>query len=431
MSELRFAAVISHPIQHYSPVFRALAKVPGLAVKVFYFCDHGIRESFDPGFGQAFKWDVPLLDGYDYEFLRPGYSPASFGFREVDSPDLARRLDDWRPHALWVHGYGQGISWRALRWAKRNGAAVLYFGDSELVHDRSPLARMLKRLALPGFFRRCDAFITIGDNNEAYYRHYGVAPDRLFRGACPVDIGRFVAMREALGPKERHDLRHRFGLSDDAFVVALSGKLIPRKRPLDVAEAIARLQDSPRRVAALFIGEGPQRAELETRIRQLGIAPWARITGFVNQAEIPQVLAAADALVVASDMDPHPLAVTESLALGHPIISSDRIGCVGPTDTARPGVNALVYPCGDVGALAQAIGALAGDPALYRRMAEASLRLAPTQDVNATVASVLLALRHLRVGRFAARWAEIPISLLDGAPLVGGAAGGVGLRFDI
>ena len=427
MSEFRFAAVISHPIQHYSPVFRALAKVPGLAVKVFYFCDHGVRESFDPGFGQAFKWDVPLLDGYDYEFLRPGYSPPIFGFREVDSPDLSRRLDAYRPHALWVHGYGQGIGWRAVRWAKRHGAAVLYFGDSELVHDRSLLARTLKRLVLPAFFRRCDAFITIGDNNERYYCHYGVAPDRLFRGACPVDIGRFTAVREAMGVEERHNLRQRFGLSDDAFVVALSGKLIPRKRPLDVAEAIARLQDSPRRVAALFIGEGPQRGELEARIRQLGIAPRAIITGFVNQSEIAQVLLAADALVVASDMDPHPLAVTESLALGHPIIASDRVGCVGPTDTARPGVNALVYPCGDVGLLAQAIGALAGDPALYRRMAAASLRLAPGQDVSATVTSVLLALRHLRQGRFAARWAEIPIRLLDGAlPPVGGAAGRVG-----
>ncbi|MBK8640019.1 MAG: glycosyltransferase family 4 protein [Chromatiaceae bacterium] len=421
MSELRFAAVISHPIQHYSPVFRALATVPGLAVKVFYFCDHGVRDSFDPGFGQAFKWDVPLLDGYDHEFLRPGYSPASFGFREVDSPDLTHRLDAYRPHALWVHGYGQGISWRAVRWANRNGAAALYFGDSELVHVRSPLARTLKRLVLPAFFRRCDAFITIGDNNERYYRHYGVAPDRLFRGACPVDIGRFAAVRDQMSGDECGDVRRRFGLPAEAFVVALSGKLEPWKRPLDLAEAIARLSDSPRPIAALFVGDGPLRGELEARIRQLGIAPRARITGFVNQSEIAQVLLAADALAVTSDRDAHPLSVTESLALGHPIIAADRVGCVGPTDTARPGVNALVYPCGDVGALAQAIGALAGDPGLYRRMAAASLRLAPSQDVKATVASVLLALRHLRQGRFAARWAEIPIRLLDGAlPPAGG-----------
>ena len=42
-----------------------------------------------------------------------------------------------------------------------------------------------------------------------------------------------------------------------------------------------------------------------------------------------------------SEKDPHPLAVTESMAAGNAVIASDRVGCVGPTDAARPGVNAL------------------------------------------------------------------------------------------
>src|SRR5437773_1139796 len=45
---LRFAAVISHPIQHYSPVFRELARVPGVAVKAFYCCDWGVKPTHDP-----------------------------------------------------------------------------------------------------------------------------------------------------------------------------------------------------------------------------------------------------------------------------------------------------------------------------------------------------------------------------------------------
>jgi len=407
MNEFRFAAVISHPIQHYSPVFRALAQVPNLAVKVFYFCDHGVRESFDAGFGQSFKWDVPLLDGYEYEFLRPGYSPANFAFRAVDSPELTRRLDAYRPHALWVHGYGQGICWRAVKWARRNGAAAIYFGDSELVHDRSWLARAVKRAVLPWFFRQCDAFITIGDNNERYYRHYGV-PDRKFsRGACPVDIPRFARIREEMTAGARNALRQGLGLPESAFVVALSGKLEPWKRPLDLAEALVRLQGGRRPIYGLYIGDGPLRGELESRTRQLGIASQIVITGFINQLEMPRLLLAADALAVTSERDAHPLSVTESLALGHPIIASDRVGCVGVTDTARPNENALVYPCGDTGALAQAIDALATDADLYRRLAEASLRLAPTQDVSATVRSVLLALERLRAGAFARNWRGI------------------------
>jgi glycosyltransferase involved in cell wall biosynthesis len=404
MKAFRFAAVISHPIQHYSPVFRELARIPGIDVRVFYLCDHGVRESFDPGFGQVFQWDVPLLDGYGYEFLRPGYSPRGAGFRRLDSPELARRLDAYRPHAIWTHGYGQAISWRALLWARRNSAAIVYFGDSELLHERPLRARAVKRLVLPWFFRRCDAFITIGDNNESYYRHYGVPEARMFRGACPVDTARFTAARESTSPAARRAMRERFGLPLEAFVVGLSGKLVPWKRPLDLVEAVARCTDAAGPICALFVGDGPLRGELEARIRELGLESRCRVTGFVNQNDIARVLLAADALAVTSDRDAHPLSVTESLALGHPIVASDKVGCVGPTDTARPGVNAQVYPCGDIDALARAIRSLASDETLYRRMSQASLELVPGADVSATVASVVRALCALRDGRFDAAW---------------------------
>ena len=65
----RFAVVISHPIQHFAPIFRDLARLPGMDVKVFYCCDWGVEPTLDPGFGQVFAWDVPLLDGYTYEFM--------------------------------------------------------------------------------------------------------------------------------------------------------------------------------------------------------------------------------------------------------------------------------------------------------------------------------------------------------------------------
>lgn len=406
MHKFKFAVVISHPIQHYSPLFRALAQLPELEVKVFYYCDHGVRESFDPGFGRSFKWDIPLLDGYQYEFLRSNYSPPNFGFREVDSPDLARKLDEFKPQAIWVHGYGQGISWRAVRWANRHNAAVMYFGDSELLHARKTVALAAKRLLLPWFFSRCDAFITIGDNNERYYRHYGVPSSKLFRGACPVDIRRFTAARESSTPAERAATRDKLGLPQDAFVVTQAGKLEPWKRPLDLVEAVARLRDLSPPVHALFVGDGPLRSAVEQRVSELGLQDRVVITGFVNQLDMPKTLVAADALAVTSDRDAHPLAVTESLALGHPVIASDRVGCVGPTDTARPGYNALVYSTGSVQQLADCIQQLAIDPALYQSMAQASLELAPSQDVSAAVQTVLQALHTLAEGPFRKYWPQ-------------------------
>ncbi len=399
----RFGAVISHPTQHHSPVFRELAKVPGLRVRVFYACDHGARESYDPGFHTRFAWDVPLLDGYEYEILRPGFSPRRFGFWEVDSASLPERLEAFRPHALWVHGYGQRLCWRAVRWA-RGRCAVVFFGDSELLHRRNLAVRAAKRPILGRFFRRCDAFITIGDNNEAYYRHYGVPPEKLFRGAYPVDVARFCRTLEDR-PDGRVEVRRRYDLPPDDLVVVALGKLERRKRPQDLVEALSML---PRTVkaTALFVGDGPMRADVLERARQKGVADRVKITGFVNQRDVPLVLQAGDLLAVISERDPHPLAVSEALIVGLPVVVSDRVGCVGPTDTARPGVNAIIYRCGEAVELAQAIARVAGDEALRRTMAGASRAIAWTQDASVTVGTVLDIIAALRPP-FGGRWGDV------------------------
>jgi glycosyltransferase involved in cell wall biosynthesis len=391
---VRFAAIVSHPIQHFAPLFRALARTDGLRVKVFYCCDWGVRPYHDPGFAQTFAWDVDLLAGYEHEFLPIRKRPRGMGFWDIDNPRVGERLDAFGPQVLWLHGYGHRTCWRAARWA-RGRAALLHFGDSELVHPRSWWRRLLKEMTLRRHFRRCDAFITIGDNNEAYYRYYGVPAAKLFRGAYPIDLARFRDAVTAPGRPSRDAVRRRYGMPADGVVALLVGKLQERKRPADFVRALARLRGEAVPVWGLLVGDGPLRPELEGLIRQHGLADRVRITGFVNQAEMPLLLEAGDLLVTASDNDPHPLVVTEGLAVGLPVVASDRVGCIGPTDTARPGVNALVYPCGDVAALARQVRLLAEDEALRGRLGQASRTLAATQDAGVTAEAVVRAIRSL------------------------------------
>ncbi|KAA0253142.1 MAG: glycosyltransferase family 1 protein [Acidobacteria bacterium] len=383
--------VISHPIQHYAPLFRTLAGVPGLEVRVFYCCDWGVKPYHDSGFGQTFAWDVDLLSGYDSVFLPIRRRPRSAGFLDMDNPSVGRYLDEFNPHALWLHGYSQRTIWRAARWASGR-AALLHFGDSELLHDRGVVRRALKRAILRWHFGRCDAFVTIGDNNEAYYRHYGVPPEKMFRGACPVDVQRF---RAGAGerPASRRSIRERFQLPPDALVALQVGKLEPRKRPFDLVEAVGALAADAVPVAGLLVGDGPLRGAVETRIRERGLEGRMRVSGFVNQREMPSLLAGGDILVVASDFDPHPLVVTEAMAVGLPIVASDRIGCVGETDSAQPGRNTAVFSCGDVVGLTAALRRLTDDPGERERLGRSSELLADTQDLPVAAEAVLRALR--------------------------------------
>ena len=61
----KIAIVTSHPIQYYAPLFRLLAKK--VELKVFYTWGKEALVKFDPGFGKKVEWDIPLLDGYEYQ----------------------------------------------------------------------------------------------------------------------------------------------------------------------------------------------------------------------------------------------------------------------------------------------------------------------------------------------------------------------------
>ena len=83
--------------------------------------------------------------------------------------------------------------------------------------------------------------------------------------------------------------------------------------------------------------------------------------GFINQSKLPLYYAAVDVFVSTSWRDPHPLVISEAMAAGTPPILSDRCGNWGYSDTVQHRHNGLVYPCGNINELTQAILALTDD----------------------------------------------------------------------
>lgn len=391
----RLAVVISHPIQHFAPLFAALANEPSIDLKVFYCCDWGIKNYADPGFGKTFKWDIPLLQGYDHEFLPISRRPKDLGFRSVDNPEVSVHLDSFNPDAVWIHGYSQKTSWRAYFWAVRKGRAILYFGDSELLAPRSLVSRGFKRVILPAFFSRCHAFLTIGDNNENYYRYYCVPERKFYRGSFPVDIKRFQAVASSIGADDRREERKAMGLMPNALVALFVGKFIDIKRPLDIVKAVHRLRNEIPNLQALMFGSGPLEEDIRNDIQRLDLEKRVFLPGFVNQADMPRALVLGDFLVMSSEVDPHPLAVTEAMSVGNAVIASDRVGCVGPTDAARAGENTLVYPHGDIDKLCRSIKVLCDKPEKLEKFRERSLQLSMSQDISVMVSAINQALNTI------------------------------------
>jgi len=370
----RLALVVTHPIQHFAPLYREVAAAGELDLRVFFCCDWGIKAYFDELYGREVEWDVPLLEGYAHEFLPIRRRPRRISFFEVDNPAVAARLGAFAPDALLVHGYGCRTMWRAVRWAKRWGVPALLSSDSNAGAPVAAWKRPLKRLLVGRFYAGLAGALAVGGNNRAYHREFGLPDERIFPGVLPAD-GRRLLAGVPDPAAARREVRASLDLPEGAVVALFCGNLTPWKRADDL---VAAAQAAGPPVWALVVGDGPER----TRVESLAAAGAGRVrfAGFVNQSAIPRYYAAADLLVVPSERDAHPLVVTEALFFGLPIVVSDALGCIGPGDTAQVGRNAIVFPRGNRRALAGLLASLAGSPDRRAQLGEASQAIAREHD---------------------------------------------------
>lgn len=390
---IRLATIVSHPIQHFAPWHRELAKVPEIESKIFFCCNWGMRNDIDPGFRREVTWDIPLLEGYAHEFLPIARHPQRMSFWEMDNPAVTAALDRFQPDVVTVFGYAFRTNWRAAIWSYRNRRPLLLYSDSSIGLPPVRWKRPIKNIIVRRFYRYVDGALFIGENNRRYHAHYGIPPERLFPGVYPIErrrLLRAVPDRAAA----RVALRRALGIPQDAFVVLFCGKYIERKRPQDVIVATHSLARKGLPVWALLVGEGEERSRLEAICKRNQVTN-AVLTGFVNQSAIASYYAASDVIAVPSSFEAYALVASEASVLGLPILISDRVGCIGSRDPAQPGRNAIVFPCGDTQRLADAVEALYNDRSLYAAMSSSSARISESRDELVATARVSNAVRRL------------------------------------
>jgi len=334
----KLAMLFSHPIQNHVPVFRELSARDDVDLTVYYGCDYGVTEQRDPEFGIVFKWDVPMLDGYEHEFLpnwstRPG--PTFFG--EIN-PSIMSELVKQDFDAIFIVGYSVLTCWFAFVAAWFTRTPIVLRGVSHILDERPLHVRIIKRLVLGPLFATAARCLYIGNHNKAYYQEYGVSERKLMHAPHVVGDAFFRDHREKLMPR-RDAIRREFGIDDDAPVVLFPGKLIDCKDPLLLLEAFRRVRER-HPCHLLYAGDGALRGEMERRIRDQSI-PDVVLAGFLNQSEMPKAYLAADLMALPSKAtETWGLVVNEGMNFGLPVIVSDRVGC--GTDLVRPGENGYI-----------------------------------------------------------------------------------------
>jgi glycosyltransferase involved in cell wall biosynthesis len=378
---VRLAYLVSHPIQYQAPLLRRIAQEPDIDLTVLFGSDFSLRGYQDAGFGVQVAWDVPLLEGYRHEFLRPlrdtgavsPLSPISRGiFRRLQTSEGSPAFD-----ALWVHGYAGVNALVAILAANALGIPVLLRAESWLAdRERSPWKLAAKRLFLSLLQPAIAATLPIGSRNRDYWRHYLGPQMPQFLMPYAVD-NNFFAQRAAASSSQHHQLRAELELAPDRPVILFASKLQPRKHADHLLEAYRRLcaaTPAARQPYLIFVGDGEDRPRLESLAQQHGLSG-IRFTGFRNQSELPRFFSLADVFVLPSQHEPWGLIVNEAMSAGCAVIVSSDVGA--HPDLITNGVEGFVYPFGDLDALTHALGCTLEDPAAARRMGEAAkLRIA-------------------------------------------------------
>jgi glycosyltransferase involved in cell wall biosynthesis len=348
----RLGVLASHVIQYQAPLYQQLSRRGLVDLEVAFLSDIGARTFYDPAFGVRLAWDTDVLGGYRWLLLAPGSRGA------VSWP---ARLAGWlrRQDAVVLHGHARPAMLFAAAACRAMGVPYLLRGDAQpRPASRGP--RVLARHALAwATVRGAAAALSAGQLNAAFYRRYGPVP--LFAAPYSVDSVRFATVAAA-ARAERAGRLTSLGLDPRLPVVVFSGKLIPRKRPLDVIQAVAQADGM---LNLLVLGDGPLREEVRRFERSLPV----RCLGFVNQADLPGWYACGDVLALSSDREPWGLVVNEGMACGLVPVVSDAVGCA--PDLVE-GVGE-VYPAGDVGALARALDRVRHDLPARREKARARL----------------------------------------------------------
>jgi len=149
-----------------------------------------------------------------------------------------------------------------------------------------------------------------------------------------------------------------------SVVIGFGARLAPQKRPEDVIEAAARLAVDYPDAAFVIAGEGSRRPEYEALARRLGVERSVRFVGYVP--DMRSFYASVDIVVLPSRSEGCPNVVLESMAMRRALVVSDS---VGTREVVTDGVNGLMYPVGDIGALTAALRRLVENPALRASVA--------------------------------------------------------------
>ena len=336
------------------PVFRELARRPGIKLRVVYGAVKGLdnvaAEGFDAVPSRRWESTVPglsvMIDTAEWRYCSPRWSDVvvlRWSPRSVlQLPALLRAWAGGVAVVLWGHGYSKYERrwWRGVRNSFAKLAAALVFYES----------------------RTRDAFIQTGCD-----------PDKLFVALNSLDHTEIEAARKWWldRPDQLTQFRQQHDLGRGPVVLFVS-RLTPANRADLLIRGTAELARKFPNLRTVIIGSGSKEKDrLQTLVAQLQVTGSIVFQeGIYDEFELAPWFLSADVFCYPANVG---LSLIHAMWYGLPVVTSDNSGIQNPEIVAlEPGVNGAVYQHEKVQSLVGVLQEIISDEARRENMSRAA-----------------------------------------------------------
>ena len=366
VTKRRLAALVTHPIQYFKPIFQGLAADPEVELLVVYGCDHGLEASADPDFGVTFAWDSNPIEGFPSSFASraPLQALSSTTGTWPIARQAAAQIEAFEPDAVLVFSYSpRFIQFTTLLLAQAGQTLWLRAETTDHALERSGMKGFVRDRVLKRWYGLFRHVFPIGTRSQQHYLRLGIPLEKQSLARYAVDVD-FFAAQVAQWTPQRQQLRRELQIQPEDHVLLYVGKISPVKNPLLLPQALAHLKADPRlnSIVVVVVGDGELKGALETELEAVIPGRW-RGMGFQNQQQLGRFYALADTLVLPSIQgETWGLVVNEAQQFGLNVICSDKVG--SSVDLVEPSERGRVHRSGDAADFARAIAELSASSAL-------------------------------------------------------------------
>lgn len=354
-------------ITNYIALNKRYLESAGHEVFVFTFGDEDYQDD-EPNVIRS--PGLPLLDTGYYISLNYSYAArkllASMDLVHVHHPFLSGSL--------------------ALRHCRPRGIPVIFTNHTRYdlyAHAYLPaVADIIGETAiqayLPSFCRSCDLVISPSPGMRKILLNLGVdAPVQVIPNG--VDLQPF---RKPIDPVDRM----KFNINAEDVILIYTGRLGPEKNLPFLLRSFAGTAQAFDNIGLILVGDGPERDNLQDRVRHMRHTSKVRFTGMVPYEELPRYLAMADAFVTASVTEVHPLSVIEAMAAGLPVLG---IQSPGVGDTIKDGETGFIVEEEELASFTAKMVRLVTNHEQRRTMGEQARKAVEAYDIGRTIQILL------------------------------------------